>query len=132
MKKVGLMLMVLLVSASLIFVGCNGGAQQNQEQVQEQQENTMQNESDKADLASANVQKAETQILTLQGVFQGLADGHSAEITVDDEATVFQFYDTTVAEQLEYMETGTMVQFDVEADVETGMMTIVKLYDVIK
>ncbi len=132
MKKVGLMLMVLLVSASLIFVGCNGGAQQNQEQVQEQQENTMQNESDKADLASANVQKAETQIITLQGVFQGLADGHSAEITVDDEATVFQFYDTTVAEQLEYMETGTMVQFDVEADVETGMMTIVKLYDVIK
>ena len=59
----------------------------------------------------------------------GLADGHSAEIAVDGEATVFQFYDEAIAEQLEIMETGTMIQFDVETDDETGVMTIVKLYE---
>ena len=34
-----------------------------------------------------------------------------------------------IAEQLEIMETGTMIQFDVETDDETGVMTIVKLYE---
>ena len=42
---------------------------------------------------------------------------------------VFQFHDEDIAEQLEIMETDTAIQFDVETDDETGVKTIVKLYE---
>lgn len=134
MKKAGILLMVMLVSVALLFTGCGGGndAQQNQEQ-QQQQEGQQNAENaqpqDEVNPAGADVQSGQADVVTMQGQFQGLADGHSAEITVDGEPVVFQFFDEEVAAQLEIMETGTAVQFDVETDAETGVKTIVKLYE---
>jgi ABC-type oligopeptide transport system substrate-binding subunit len=134
MKRVGILLMVLLVGIAVMVVGCGGNenSAQDQNQIQGQQQSEQQNR-DGQNVASptgAKVQNAQSEVknVTLNGVFNGLADGHSAEIAVDGEATVFQFYDEAIAEQLEIMETGTIIQFDVETDDETGVMTIVKLY----
>ena len=134
MKRVGILLMVLLVGIAVMVVGCGGNenSAQDQNQIQGQQQSEQQNH-DGQNVASptgANVQNVQSEVknVTLNGVFNGLADGHSAEIAVDGEATVFQFYDEAIAEQLEIMETGTIIQFDVEPDDETGVMTIVKLY----
>ena len=134
MKRVGILLMVLLVGIAVMVVGCGGNenSAQDQNQIQGQQQSEQQNR-DGQNVASpteANVQNSQSEVktVTLNGVFNGLADGHSAEIAVDGEATVFQFYDEAIAEQLEIMETGTIIQFDVETDDETGVMTIVKLY----
>ena len=132
MKRVGILLMVLLVGIAVMVVGCGGNEDAAQNQMQEQQQSEQQNR-DGQNVASptgANVQNVQSEVknVTLNGVFNGLADGHSAEIAVDGEATVFQFYDEAIAEQLEIMETGTIIQFDVETDDETGVMTIVKLY----
>lgn len=134
MKRVGILLMVLLVGIAVMVVGCGGNenSAQDQNQIQGQQQSEQKNR-DGQNVASptgANVQDAQSEVknVTLNGVFNGLADGHSAEIAVDGEATVFQFYDEAIAEQLEIMETGTIIQFDVEPDDETGVMTIVKLY----
>ena len=137
MKRVGLLLMVLLVGIAIAVVGCGGNDDaQNQNQMQEQQQSEQQNTDgqDDASPTGADVQNAQSEVkaVTLNGEFNGLADGHSAEIAVDGEATVFQFYDETIAEQLEIMETGTLIQFDVETDNETGVMTIVKLYEEIE
>jgi ABC-type oligopeptide transport system substrate-binding subunit len=133
MKRVGILLMVLLVGIAVMVVGCGGNenSAQDQNQIQGQQQSEQQNR-DGQNVASptgAKVQNAQSEVknVTLNGVFNGLADGHSAEIAVDGEATVFQFYDEAIAEQLEIMETGTIIQFDVETDDETGVMTIVKL-----
>lgn len=133
MKRVGILLMVLLVSIAVMVVGCGGNenSAQDQNQIQGQQQSEQQNR-DGQNVASptgADIQNAqsEVKIVTLNGVFNGLADGHSAEIAVDGEATVFQFYDEAIAEELEIMETGTIIQFDVETNDETGVMTIVKL-----
>lgn len=71
----------------------------------------------------------QTEISTLKGEYQGLADGHSVEIIVDGEAQVYQFYDEEIGSVLESMETGALVQFDVETDSETEVSTIVKVYD---
>ena len=134
MKRVGILLMVLFVGIAVMVVGCGGNEEpvQNQNQMQGQQQSEQQNrdEQNVASPTGANVQNAQSEVknVTLNGVFNGLADGHSAEIAVDGEATVFQFYDEAIAEQLEIMETGTIIQFDVETDDETGVMTIVKLY----
>ena len=99
MKRVGILLMVLLVCIAVMVVGCGGNenSAQDQNQIQGQQQSEQQNR-DGQNVASptgANVQNAqsEVKIVTLNGVFNGLADGHSAEIAVDGEATVFQFYD---------------------------------------
>ena len=133
MKKAGILLMMMLVSAALVFAGCGtSDAQQNQEQ---QQQQDVQQNADGADAqneanpAGAEAQNTPAEIVTLNGQFQGLADGHSAEVLVNEEPTVFQFYDETIAGQLEIMETGTAIQFDVETDAETGVKTIVKLYE---
>lgn len=126
--------MVMLMSVALLFTGCGtDSAQQNQEQ-QNQQQSDVQGEAGQdtqndVNPAGADAQNAQAETVTLQGAFQGLADGHSAEIVVDEEATVFQFYDEDIAAQLEIMETGTAIQFDVEIDAETGVQTITKLYD---
>ena len=131
MKRVGILLMVLLVGIAVMVVGCgsNEDSAQNQNQMQEQQQGEYDGQNS-ASPTGANVQNAQSEVknVTLNGVFNGLADGHSAEIAVDGEATVFQFYDEAIAEQLEIMETGTIIQFDVETNDETGVMTIVKLY----
>ena len=134
MKRVGILMTVLLVGVAIAFAGCGGNdANQDQNQMQEQQQNEQQNGDvqNETSPTGADVQSAqsEAKAVTLNGEFHGLADGHSAEIAVDGEATVFQFYDEAIAEQLEIMETGTMIQFDVETDDETGVMTIVKLYE---
>jgi len=135
MKKVGMLLMVMLLGTTLIFTGCGGNDdEQNQSQMQNQQQSEQQNgdiaeRQNDANPAGADVQNTQTESVALKGEFQGLADGHSAEIMVDGEAAMFQFYDETIAEQLEIMEIGTAIQFDVETDAETGAMTIVKLYE---
>lgn len=94
----------------LVLGGCSNN---NQEQEQQQQEE----------------QQTAGEISTLTGEFQGLADSHSVEIIVDGEAQSYQFFDEDVAAALETMETGTIMQFDVETDAESNMQTIVKLYD---
>jgi uncharacterized alpha/beta hydrolase family protein len=131
MKRVVVLLVVLLAGIAVMVVGCGGNEDAAQNQMQEQQQSEQQNRDGQtiASPTGADVQNAqsEAKIVTLNGAFNGLADGHSAEIAVDGEATVFQFYDETIAEQLEIMETGTSIQFDVETDNETGVMTIVKL-----
>ena len=134
MKRMGMLLMVMLVGAALVFAGCGGDdTQQNQGQQQQQQQNqqdgAVQKDEDGANPAGAEVQTGKNETVTLNGAFQGLADGHSAEITVDGEPMVFQFHDEDIAEQLEIMETDTAIQFDVETDDETGVKTIVKLYE---
>ncbi|MBO4948051.1 MAG: hypothetical protein J6C83_01740 [Peptococcaceae bacterium] len=134
MKRMGMLLMVMLVGAALVFAGCGGDdTQQNQGQPQQQQQNQQdgatQKAEDGANPAGAEVQTGKNETVTLNGAFQGLADGHSAEITVDGEPMVFQFHDEDIAEQLEIMETDTAIQFDVETDDETGVKTIVKLYE---
>ena len=133
MKRVVVLLVVLLVGIAVMVVGCGGNEDAAQNQMQELQQSEQQNRDGQtiASPTGADVQNAqsEAKIVTLNGAFNGLADGHSAEIAVDGEATVFQFYDETIAEQLEIMETGTSIQFDVETDTETGVMTIVKLYE---
>ena len=134
MKRMGMLLMVMLVGAALVFGGCGGDdTQQNQgqpqQQQQDQQDGAVQKGEDGANPAGAEVQTGKNETVTLNGAFQGLADGHSAEITVDGEPMVFQFHDEDIAEQLEIMETDTAIQFDVETDDETGVKTIVKLYE---
>ncbi|MBO5428481.1 MAG: hypothetical protein J6A10_00745 [Peptococcaceae bacterium] len=134
MKRMGMLLMVMLVGAALVFAGCGGDdTQQNQGQPQQQQQNQQdgatQKAEDGANPAGAEVQTGKNETVTLNGAFQGLADGHSAEIAVDGEPMVFQFHDEDIAEQLEIMETDTAIQFDVETDDETGVKTIVKLYE---
>ena len=131
MKRVGVLLMVLLVGVAVMVVGCGSSEDsvQNQNQMQEQQQGEYDGQNS-ASPTGADVQNVQSEVptVTLNGKFNGLADGHSAEIAVDDEATVFQFYDEAIAEQLEIMEIGTAIQFDVETDDETGVMTIVKLH----
>ena len=134
MKRMGMLLMVMLVGAALVFAGCGGDdTQQNQgqpqQQQQDQQDGAVQKGEDGANPAGAEVQTGKNETVTLNGAFQGLADGHSAEITVDGEPMVFQFHDEDIAEQLEIMETDTAIQFDVETDDETGVKTIIKLYE---
>ena len=121
MKRMGMLLMVMLVGAALVFAGCGGD--------DTQQDGAAQKAEDGANPAGAEVQTGKNETVTLNGAFQGLADGHSAEITVDGEPMVFQFHDEDIAEQLEIMETDTAIQFDVETDDETGVKTIVKLYE---
>lgn len=137
MKRVSVVLMVLLTGAALVFAGCGGNdAEQKPEQVQEQQEQTSQqqnaveqNSENEANPAGADIQNGQMNVLTLQGEFQGLADGHSAEIIVDEEPVVFQFYEENVAELLNIMETGTDIQFDITVEAQTGVRTIVKVYE---
>ncbi len=134
MKKTGILLMVMLVSVALLFAGCGSGNDARQNQEQQQQQGGQQNAEDESQQEEANptgadVQSGQAEVVTLQGQFQGLADGHSAEVAVDGEPVVFQFFDEAVAAQLEIMETDTAIQFDVETDAETGVKTIVKLYE---
>ena len=134
MNRTGVLCLTLLLSMAMLFTACGNDAV-NQEQQTPQQETqqttTGQNqaeaiEQNAADPAGAEVQN-EADVIVLQGVFQGLADGHSAEITVKDEAIVYQFYDEDIAAQLDIMEVGTAIQFEVTEDAETGMQVIVKL-----
>ncbi len=116
MKQKVLVLLVLILSVGLLMSGCfsdketpSNDAQQREEQQEEQQ--------------------PQGEISTQVGVFQGMADGHSAEILVDGEAQVYQFLDETIAASFETLEPDTEIQFDVELDAETEQQTVVKLYD---
>ncbi|MBR5319577.1 MAG: hypothetical protein IKU46_08300 [Peptococcaceae bacterium] len=104
-------LLVLLLSCGLVLGGCAGSDTQQEEQSQQQEE------------------LPQAEVLTLNGEFQGMADGHSAEVIVDGEPQMYQFFDEVVTSAFETMESGTQIQFDVEVDAETEMQTIVKLYD---
>ena len=115
MKKYMSILLVLLLSCGLVLGGCAGSDTQQEEQSQQQ-------EQQQEELPQAEV-------LTLNGEFQGMADGHSAEVIVDGEPQMYQFFDEVVTSAFETMESGTQIQFDVEVDAETEMQTIVKLYD---
>lgn len=136
MKRMGILLMVMVVSVTLLFTGCGNkdDTQQDPQQMPQQQDVQQnakgENSQTGTDPAGATMQGAQKEIATLQGEFQGLADGHSAEIVVDNESIVFQFYDEAIAEQLEIMEAGTRIQFDAETDMETGVKTITKLYEI--
>lgn len=115
MKQKISVLLVLLLSLGLLMGGCAGNreVQSNDPQQEEQQEE----------------QQPQGEISTQVGVFQGMADGHSAEILVDGEAQVYQFFDETIAASFETLEPDTEIQFDVELDAETDQQTVVKLYD---
>ena len=110
MKRALSILCILFLAMGLVLGGCSNN---NQEQEQQQQEE----------------QQTAGEISTLTGEFQGLADSHSVEIIVDGEAQSYQFFDEDIAAALETMETGIIMQFDVETDAESNMQTIVKLYD---
>ncbi len=137
MKKAGMLVMVLLVAAAMMFAGCGGtdDAQQNQEQQNQQQEvqkgqegtqNETQNETrnDEAQNVQADVEQ-----VTLTGKFNGLADSHSVEVDLDGEATVFQFSEEGMLERLEVMEEGTEIKFDAEFETGTNVRRMVKLYE---
>ncbi len=111
MKKYMSILLVLLLSCGLVLGGCAGSDTQQEEQSQQQEE------------------LPQAEVLTLNGEFQGMADGHSVEVIVDGEPQMYQFFDEVVTSAFETMESGTQIQFDVEVDAETEMQTIVKLYD---
>ncbi len=107
-KHISILLLVLLVGLMMLGGCTNDNGQQEEPPKGEPQQ---------------------TELLTVTGEFQGLADGHSAEILVDGEPQVYQFFDEVVTSAFETMESGTQIQFDVEADSATGVQTIVKLYD---
>lgn len=107
MKRYGSFLLILLLAVGLLLGGCGGD---NNEQQQEQP-------------------PAQAELSTLTGEYQGLADGHSAEIIVEEQAQVYQFFDEEVTTKLEPLESGTVIQFDVETNPETEAQTIVKVYD---
>lgn len=104
MKRSISLLLMLLLAVGLLFAGCGVDKQEEE-------------------------QPPQNEVSTLTGEFQGLADGHSAEIIVNDEAQVYQFYNEDVAAILESMESNTKIQFDVESDTESELQTIVKVYD---
>lgn len=114
MKKAISSLLVLCLAMGLLLSGCGSDKQQQQQEEQQQQQEQ---------------QQAQGEISTLTGEFQGLADSHSVEVLVDGEAQSYQFFDEDVAAALETMETGTVIQFDVETDAAQELATIVKLYD---
>ncbi len=109
MKKYVSVLLVMFLAFGLFLGGCTGD---NNPQEQQQQ-----------------TEQPQVEVLTLTGEFQGLADGHSAEILVDGEPQVYQFFDEVVTSAFDVMDSGTIIQFDVEIDTETDAQTIVKLYD---
>lgn len=111
MKKYMSVLLVMCLACGLFLGGCTGNDNPEQQQQQEQ------------------VEQPQVEVLTLTGEFQGLADGHSAEVLVDGEPQVYQFFDEVVTSAFEVMESGTIIQFDVEADLTSDTVTIVKLYD---
>ena len=113
MKKHISVLLIMCLAFGLFLGGCTGNEKPDPEQ-QPQQEQT---------------EQPQVEVHTLTGEFQGLADGHSAEVLVDGEPQVYQFFDEVVTSAFEVMESGTIIQFDVEADLTSDTVTIVKLYD---
>ena len=113
MKKYMSVLLVMFLAFGLFLGGCTGSDDNNPEQQQQQEQ----------------AEQPQAEVLTLTGEFQGLADGHSAEVLVNGEAQVYQFFDDVVTSAFEVMESGTTIQFDVETDTATDAKTIVKLYD---
>ncbi len=112
-KKHMSVLLAMLLVCGLMLGGCTGdNPQQGEQQNQEEQ-----------------IEQPQVETLTLTGEFQGLADGHSAEVLVDGEPQVYQFFDEVVTSAFDTMESGTQIQFDVEIETETDAKTIVKLYD---
>ena len=112
MKQKVLVLLVLILSVGLLMSGCFSDKETPSNDAQQREE-----------------QQPQGEISTQVGVFQGMADGHSAEILVDGEAQVYQFFDETIAASFETREPDTEIQFDVELDAETEQQTVVKLYD---
>ncbi len=110
MKQKVLVLLVLILSVGLLMSGCFSDKETPSNDAQQREEQ-------------------QGEISTQVGVFQGMADGHSAEILVDGEAQVYQFFDETIAASFETLEPDTEIQFDVELDAETEQQTVVKLYD---
>ena len=106
-KPISIILLVLLIGA-LMLGGCSN-------------DNGKQEEPPK--------DTPQVELSTVIGEFQGLADGHSAEILIDGEAQVYQFFDEVVTSAFETMESGTQIQFYVEAYIAAVVQTIVKLYD---
>lgn len=117
MKKYMSVLLVMCLACGLFLGGCTGNDNPEQQQQQEQVEQTEQTE------------QPQVEVHTLTGEFQGMADGHSVEVLVDGEPQMYQFFDEVVASAFEVMESGTTIQFDVEADLTSDTVTIVKLYD---
>ncbi len=143
MKKAGMLVMVLLVAAAMVFAGCGGtdDAQQNQGQPNQQEQQNQQQEAQQGQEGTQNETQNETrndeaqkvqadvEQVTLTGKFNGLADSHSVEVDLDGEATVFQFSEEGMLERLEVMEEGTEIKFDAEFETGTNVRRMVKLYE---
>lgn len=112
-KKYLSVLLVMMLAFGLMLGGCTGDEPQQEEQQKQEEQ----------------LEQQQVEIQTLIGEFQGLADGHSAEVLVNGEPQVYQFFDEVVTSAFETMESGTRIQFDVEVNPESGAQTIIKLYD---
>ncbi len=116
-KKYVSVLLVMLLACGMMLGGCVGNNNDSQQEEQQQEQ------------LNQEQQEGQIETYTLIGEFQGLADGHSAEVVVDGEPQVYQFFDEIVTSAFNNMNSGTQIQFDVEVDTATNVQTIVKLYD---
>lgn len=65
---------------------------------------------------------------TASAVFNGLSDGHTAEVTLEDGTIgAFQFYDPTVLKKLDTLKAGDVLSFSYTKDNATGVMTIIEI-----
>lgn len=71
----------------------------------------------------------EQETKTAQCEFEGLGDSHSAEVILNGEVEVFQFYDETVAKKLSAMTLGDNFTCEYVVDEATLTKTITKIID---
>ena len=66
--------------------------------------------------------------LSASAVYNGLADNHTVEVTMEDGTVqAFQFYDDAVLEKLHTLEEGDAFSFVYSRDDETGSLTMIKI-----
>ena len=66
---------------------------------------------------------------TAQCEFEGLGDGHSVEVILDNEVEVFQFYDETVAKKLSAMTPGDNFKCEYILDEATSTKILTKIIE---
>ncbi|MDD3395066.1 MAG: hypothetical protein EOM28_10930 [Clostridia bacterium] len=65
---------------------------------------------------------------SVSAVFNGLADSHTVEVTLEDGTIqAFQFYDSEVSKKLHSLKEGDAFSFVYQSDDKTGVLTILQL-----